>query len=166
VIRSAADRLLAPGDREKASRWQVALIEYVASNGLTVEQLRDRLAAAGCRRHSQTVAQWLRSDDLIAPQGAFRGDLEAITTITSDPNLRAGLDGCKAAIAKVRHAHLTARRRLAEEASRHIASAAAMPGNRLPKLQIEGDLALVQVEVVDEQPAEVPWGIANRILEL
>jgi hypothetical protein len=137
----------------------------VASKGLTVEQLRDRLAAAGCRRHSQTIAQWLRSDDLIAPQGAFRGDLEAIATVTADPSLEAGLEGCKAAIAKVRHAHLTARRRLAEEALRHIASAGPTPGNRLPKLQIEGDLTLVQVEAVDEQPTEVPRGIANRVLE-
>lgn len=165
VIRSAADRLLAPGDREQSTLWQVALRQHLADHDLTVEQLRDRLAAAGCRRHPQTIGLWLRSEELIAPQSAFRGDLEAIATATGDARLAASLEACKAAIAKVRHAHLTARRRLAEEALRHLASAPVMPGSRLPKLPIEGDLALVHVELVDDQPTETPRGIVNRVLE-
>ncbi|HWM93831.1 MAG TPA: DrmE family protein [Thermoanaerobaculia bacterium] len=164
VIRSAADRQLAEGDRDQATQWQKVLRQYVSEQGLTVEQLRDQLAATGCRRHAQTIGQWLRSEDLIAPQNAYRGDLEAIAAVTGFPDFKANLERCKAAIAKVRNAHFTARRRLAELILKRLGAEEAALGG-LPKVRIEGDLALVRVELVDEKITQIPRSVANRLLE-
>lgn len=164
VIRNAADRQLSVGDRDHATQWQKALKKHVLEQGLTIEQLRDQLAATGCHRHTQTIGQWLRSEDLIAPQNAYHGDLEAIAAVTGSPDFKNNLEICKAAITKVRHAHFTARRRLAEVILRQLGAEAVALG-RLPKVQIEGDLALVRVELVDEKITQIPRSVANRLLE-
>lgn len=164
VIRNAADRQLAEGDRDQATLWQKALRQHATEQGLTIEQLRDQLATTGCRRHAQTIGQWLRSDDFIAPQNAYRGDLEAIAEVTGSPDLEANLEKCKAAIAKVRNAHFTARRRLADAVLRQLGAEAVALG-RLPRIPIEGDLALVRVELVDENLTHIPRSVANRLLE-
>ena len=164
VIRNAADRQLAEGDRDQATQWQKALRQHASEQGLTIEQLRDQLAATGCRRHAQTIGQWLRSEDFIAPQNAYRGDLEAIAEVTGSLSLKSNLEKCKAAIAKVRNAHFTARRRLAEAVLSQLGAEADTFG-RLPKIPIEGDLALVRVELVDENITHIPRSVANRLLE-
>ncbi len=165
MIRSAADRQLAEGDREQSTQWQETLRHYVSEQGLTVEQLRDELAAKGCRRHFQTICQWLRSEDLIAPQNAYFGDLEAIAAVTGLTGFEANLETCKAAIAKVRHAHFTARRRLAEATLRQLSGETVALGGKLPNVQSEGDLALVRVELVDDKPTQMPRGLTNRLME-
>lgn len=164
VIRNAADRQLAEGDRDQATLWQKALRQHASEQGLTVEQLRDQLAATGCRRHAQTIGHWLRSEDFIAPQNAYRGDLEAIAEVTGSLDLKTNLEECKAAIAKVRNAHFTARRRLADAVLRQLGAEAVAFG-RLPKIPIEGDLALVRVELVDEKISHIPRSVVNRLLE-
>ena len=165
VIRSAADRLLPDGARTTAGIWRTALVQFADDHGLSAIELAHMLGNAGCRRHPQTVSNWLRNEQLIAPRRALTTDLDAIAEVTGDDRLVKNLDRCKAAIHTVRSAHMRASRELAMAVMRRVGEHLRAGRAVGELLDLEEGVALVGVEDVDEETFRVPLSRANQLLE-
>ncbi len=159
ALREAVDAVAPAGTRDLAATWQRALQRYASSR--TTDELVNKLAAAGCQRTSNTVERWLVDESMIGPRGA--GDVRAILSVTRDGALGGAMTSCLAAISTLRGLHVKMAGVLAarvRERARQWLDAGAVPDELV---ELEDGLVLATVESIDQQPLDVPRGVANRL---
>ena len=97
--------------RELATKWREALkIELLFC---TVEDLYEKLKAAGCDKRLPTIKHWIEDEDVIAPRS--KDDLKILATVTENEMLMELLDSVFEAAQEVRNAHILAGRKLSEQ---------------------------------------------------
>lgn len=162
VIREEADKLLPPGERERAGLWRAALLRYRKVSGCSIEVVWRRLRQHGCPLSQAAIRNWFEDDDIISPVRVDR-ELQAILDVTRDPDLRDGLTACRDAITRVRGAHLRASRQLAR---RVLDSAVAgLKSSRGGPVDLGDGIVLVRVTGVDESLVRIKATAANRFVE-
>ncbi|MDX2020949.1 MAG: DrmE family protein [Deltaproteobacteria bacterium] len=159
AIRDCADKLLAPGIREKTRYWQQALRSWAKHGGKSVGEICSALAEHGCSRHPVTVREWLKNDDIIGPR--LERDIRCIAAITGDQALSSNLTECEDAIATVRGAHHRAAVMLAEKVV--AAAAQQLAGDDCGVLHMDS-VAIVTLEFVSDRLRPVPRSRVNRLL--
>jgi hypothetical protein len=159
ALREAVDAAAPDGTRDVAATWQRALQRYASSR--TTDELAHRLATAGCHRTPSTIERWLVDDSMIGPRGA--DDVRAILSVTRDDELSAAIAPCLTAISTLRGLHVKMAGVLAarvRERARQWLDAGAVPDELV---EVEDRLVLATVESIDQQPVDVPRGLANRL---
>jgi len=114
VIRTAADGILPAGQRDTSFLWRKALVDFAVREGLTPNQVHQRLREAGCPLQQQTIRLWLETDNIIAPQ-SYERDVRAIAKLSGDEVLTRQIDKVLSAIRDVRSAHLRASYMIAKQ---------------------------------------------------
>jgi uncharacterized membrane protein YkvA (DUF1232 family) len=161
VIREEADKLLPPGERERAGLWRVALEKYQREHKLSIVDLCQRLKAHSCSVGDQAIRNWLR-DEIIAPL-KYERDIKAIRDMTNDPDLIEQFQGCLDAVSNVRSAHLRAGRQLAR---RVLDSAVTrLKSSRGGPVDLGDGIVLVRVTGVDDSLVRIKATAANRFVE-
>ena len=79
----------------------------------TIEDLYEKLKAAGCDKGLPTIKRWIEDEDVIAPRS--KEDLRIIATVTENEVLMEMLDDVFEAAREVRNAHILAGRKLSEQ---------------------------------------------------
>lgn len=162
ALRELADSFLPDGVRETSRLWREALVSFKKRNSLDIAQLSSMLAGSGCRRHPQTIKNWLENDHLIGPRSET--DIDQIASLTGDQQLSACLAKCKDAVDMVRSAHIRAGTVLAGRVAAHIQDRLSK-GQGIEQIERSlGHVSLVQVEAADTELIQVPVGVLNRIL--
>jgi len=166
--------------REVAGIWKTALKEFA---GRAIEKISKNqkvttgkdspedvsffvaevLKQKGCKRHPQTVRNWLTDDDIIGPRSAK--DLKTIAEVTRHTDLNTRFQEVRRAIKEVRGAHLQASRFLAKNLL------AALPGyigssdSQSLEVDIEGlgKAVVARVEYIEEELKEVDTTKVNRL---
>lgn len=115
IIRDLADIVLKNSGksnlREIAAKWREAVnIELLF---YTIEDLYEKLKAAGCDKGLPTIKRWIEDEDVIAPRS--KEDLRIIATVTENEVLMEMLDDVFEAAREVRNAHILAGRKLSEQ---------------------------------------------------
>jgi hypothetical protein len=164
VIRTAADKILAPGLRKTASIWQNALLNYVNSEGINFEELWRRLRNKGCPLKLQTIKIWLDNDSMISPQ-AYKRDLSVIAEVTHDETLQKHMQEVIAAIREVRSSHHRVSRQLAKQLLAHAVNILREEGRRSCLIQIESNVLVARVVDIDDKLSFVRASLTNRLLE-
>jgi uncharacterized membrane protein YkvA (DUF1232 family) len=164
VIRTAADRDLAPGVRATSSLWRTALLNYFSRQRLTPEELWKRLSAGGCPLVPGTIIDWLNNDDMIAPQ-AYNRDVGVIAKVTGDETLAGRMEEVLTAISEVRSAHLRVSRQLARRVLAKAVNILKEEGKHSAFVEIEPNVVLTRIIEMDDQPSPVRTSVTNRLLE-
>lgn len=173
IIRDVADKILEANNkteyRKTASLWRDALkIEEAFSS---LDDIYNRLIAAGCTRNYQTVRNWLQSEDLIIPQDAE--DLKYIAEITGDSVLLEKMDEVISAGNYIKNTHIKAGRVLSERLSASIASTLLQekeidPYNIWEPIELEldevGIVKILKIIDIGQEYIPVDFGNANKIL--
>jgi hypothetical protein len=123
LIRDIADNILKRSGkssyRELAGKWKEALI--VESLFTSIEDIHQKLKAAGCSKDFHAVRRWMTDADIIAPQ--YKEDILYIAKVTEDTVLMEIADQVFEAARKVRAAHTLAGRYLSSQLKNSLASA-------------------------------------------
>lgn len=164
VIRQTADKLLPEGEREKSGAWRRALLRYRQQENCTVEDVWQRLREHGCRLSLAAVENWFTDENMISPLNVDR-EVGAILALTHDPELRDGFDACRAAVSRVRGAHLRASnqlaRRVVDRAVAGLKSASITDG----AVDLGDGIVLAWVTEIDDTAIRVKVSTANRLVE-
>lgn len=165
LIREVADEMLEPGQRQMSSLWQRALRKYINQSGLSVDVLCSKLRAAGCKSQNQAMHNWIKDDDMIAPQ-QYRSDVPAIAQVTGDLELSNSIDAVVDAIKHVRSAHQQkAPRVIAKRIRRRAATVVRQEQNDQSIVHLAGDLVLVRVAEPASELIPIRYTSANRLIE-
>lgn len=165
AIRMIADQNLPEGRRELAKLWQVALIDYVERDNVSLSQLVSQLSREGCKKHKVTVRNWLDNENIIAPRDAHRGDLDAIARVTNNRELETKLGLCQNAITEVWGHHLKAANMLARSVLVKIDSNIHFNNNVDEPIEIIDGIVMARVEFIGTEIVQVPRIKANRLME-
>lgn len=164
VIREVADRFLLPGERERAATWRRALINYQRRMDCCVEVIWRRLGEHGCPLSLAAVTNWFTDENIISPLRVDR-EFAAILALTQDTDLRDGLDTCRAAVRRVKGAHLRASNQLArkvvEQAVSGLKSAVSTGG----AMDLGEGIFLARITDIDDTPIRVKASSVNRLVE-
>ena len=174
IIREIADKGLAKDGqshmRKVAGLWRDVLRDsYQKMSGNTNEFI-ELLYMAGCKRHPQTIRNWLTDSDQIGP-GRIT-DLGIIAKAMSSKELTQRMDEVRAAISIVRGAHLQAssyiRNKLLANLSEIVGvekgSAGNGSGSVLLNLDEFGQVAILRIEELGNDWQEVPVNTVNCLL--
>jgi hypothetical protein len=162
VIREVADKLLPPGERERAGLWRAALLKYRQQADCPTDVVWRRLQQQGCPLSLAAIRNWFEDDDIISPVRVDR-ELQSILGLTQDPDLRDGLTACREAITRVRGAHLRASKQLARRVLN--TAVAGLKSSRGGAVDLGEGIVLVRVTGVDEALVRVKATAANRFVE-
>lgn len=121
LVKEMADNILASNEkiemRDLAKKWKDSLeIESIFSS---FEEIYRKLQAEGCKKNWFTVRQWMKNEDIIAPQD--KNDLRFIAKATEDAVLLERIDDIYEAGKQVKRAHVQAGRNLSLLLKRQIA---------------------------------------------
>jgi len=115
LIKEMADVLLNNSNksnlRELASKWREAItieLLFVKEN-----EFFQKMSEAGCKKGPATIKNWIRDDDMIAPND--KEDLQCIADVTGSEVLKELLDDVFDAASTVRSAHIQAGRILSNQ---------------------------------------------------
>lgn len=161
VIREEADKLLLPGERERAGLWRDALLDYQTRTGCSIEVIWHGLKSFGCPIGQQAIRNWF-DGDVIAPL-KYERELETIRKLTEFPALVQQYEACLNAIFNVRSAHLRASRQLARRVLD--TAVAGLKSSRGGAVDLGEGIVLVRVTGVDEALVRVKATAANRFVE-
>jgi hypothetical protein len=161
VIREEADKLLPPGERERAGLWRDALVDYQIRSGRSIETIWRDLRSFGCPIGLQAIKNWFEGD-IIAPL-KYERELETIRKLTKFPELIQQYEACLNAIFNVRSAHLRASKQLA----RRVLDTAVtgLRSSRGVAVDLGEGIVLVRVANVDQTPVQVKTTAANRFFD-
>jgi hypothetical protein len=164
VIRQEADKLLPPGERERAGQWRQALLSYQQKTECPVRVIRRQLGEHGCPLSLAAIENWFADENIIAPLNVDR-ELHAILDVTQDAALRENLHKCRVAIHRVRGAHLRASnvlaRRVIDRAVAGLKSASQGGG----AIELGEGIVLARVTDIDQTRVQVKATVANRLVE-
>jgi hypothetical protein len=164
VIRQVADRFLHPGERERAATWRRALLDFQRRTGHSVEAIWRQLGEHGCSLSLAAITNWFTDENMISPASVDR-EFAAILATTDDAEFREGFDACRAAVSRVRGAHLRASSQLARKVVERAISGlkhAAMTGGAV---DLGEDIILARIAEIDETPVRVTALSANHLME-
>jgi len=164
VIRQVADQLLNPGERERAGLWRRSLIQYQRQEGCSVELLWKNLSEHGSLLGLAAVANWFADEGLIAPQNVER-EVGAILALTKNPDLAAGFGECRAAISRVRGAHLRASNLLARRVITQAIAGLQSAGQGRRAIDLGEGIVLARLREIDETRVRVKLSAANHLIE-
>ncbi|MBU1318486.1 MAG: DrmE family protein [candidate division Zixibacteria bacterium] len=164
VVRLAADEELHDNERETATLWRNALVDYAQHQHIDSEEVWRLLQKAGCPLHYQTIRGWMEDDEMIAPRRYDR-DVRIIAKLTGDRQLNERLEAVLAAIHVVFGAHQRASRRLARQVLRRAVTILREDGCQSKLIEIESDVVLVRVLEIDDSSTQVRISIANHLQE-
>lgn len=161
VIREEADKLLQPGERERAGIWREALLDYRTRTGCSIETIWHDLKSFGCPIGLQAIRNWFEGD-LIAPL-KYERELEAIRKLTEFPKLVQQYDDCLIAIFNVRSAHLRASRQLA----RRVLDLAVttLKTSQGGPVDLGDGIILVRITEIDNVNVQIKATAANKLIE-
>lgn len=174
IIREIADRGLAKEGkshmRKVAGLWRDVLRDsYRKMSGNTSEFI-ELLRMSGCKRHPQTIRNWLTDDDQIGP--GRMTDLGIIARALSNKELTERIAEVKAAISVVRGAHLQAssyiRNKLLANLPEIVGVGKGSSGNGsgsvLLNLDEFGQIVILRIEEIGNDWQEVPTNTVNCLL--
>jgi len=185
LIREMADQGLEKAGKRHLRRvagiWRTALKEFASSvieillkNQKIIPEehspedatfiVAEVLKQKGCKRHPQTVRNWLTDEDIIGPRSA--GDLKTIAEVTGHADLNARFQEIRRAIKEVRGAHLQASRYLAESLISALPGYISSGDSRSLEVDIEGlgKAVVARVEYTEDELREVGITKTNRLL--
>lgn len=113
IIKEMADVILINSNksdlRDLASKWREAItIELLF---IKEKEFFQKMSEAGCKKGQATIKNWIKDEDLIAPND--KEDLQCIASVTGSEVLKELLDDVFDAASTVRSAHIQAGRILA-----------------------------------------------------
>lgn len=172
IIREIADKGLAKNGqsemRKVASLWKDALLESYMKMSNDINAIIELLRRAGCRRHPQTIRNWI-FDDQIGPRTLT--DLSSIAKALPSSKLAQRITEVKAAISIVRGAHLQAstyiRNKLLSTLPEIISAgktSGITSGVVLLNLDEFGQVAILRIEEIEKEWQEIPINNVNRLL--
>jgi uncharacterized membrane protein YkvA (DUF1232 family) len=164
VIRQTADKLLPPGEREKSGAWRRVLLKYREQEKCSVEVVWQRLREHGCPLSLAAIENWFTDENMISPLNVDR-EVGAILALTQDPDLRDGLDACRAAISRVRGAHLRASNLLARKVVERAVAGLKAAGVTGGAVDLGDGIVLARVTEIDDTTIRVKASAANRLVE-
>lgn len=173
IIREIADKgLIRNGQsqmRKVAGLWRDVLRQSYLKTSGNISEFVNFMQRAGCKRHAQTIKNWLTDDDQIGP--GIMTDLAFIARALSSKELTARLDEVTTAISIVRGAHLQAsgyiRKRLllnlpeivgAEKASGHATGVVSLSMDEF------GQIAILRIEEIGKDWEKIPVNNVNCLL--
>lgn len=136
--------------------------EYSPENATSI--VAEFLKQKGCKRHPQTVRNWLTDEDIIGPRST--GDLKTIAEVTGHADLNARFQEIRRAIKELRGAHLQASRYLAESLISALPGYISSGHSRSLEVNIEGlgKAVVARVEYIEDELREVDITKTNRLL--
>jgi hypothetical protein len=164
VIRQQADELLPGDERERAGMWRQALHNYQEHQKCTVEMVWERLRHHGCPLTLQAITNWFIDANIISPLNIDR-ELNAILSLTQDPQLLEGLSACKLSIRRVRSAHQRASHLLAKRVMERAVAGLQKANSVSDSIDIGEGIVLASVCEIDEEPIQVRNSAVNRFME-
>jgi hypothetical protein len=164
VIRSVADDLLPPGDRERAGLWRRALLKFRDATSSSIEDVWTRLRELGCPLGLAAIRNWFLDDEIISPISAER-ELKTVCDLTRDPALCDNLRGCLGAISRVRGAHLRASRQLAQRVIDQAVKGLGSADPDMGSIEVIEGVILVRIADIDDEYVRVRCSAANRLVE-
>ena len=156
LIREIADQILKEEGhanlRDLATKWKEAVLIHLIFN--SPEEFYGELVKAGFSHGYQTVRNWTKDPDYIAPQS--REDLELIALVTDDDVLVERIDQIHAASKVVKSAHIRAGRYLSDLLQHRIADELKKLGDIDPfniweplEMEVEGIGTVRILKVID-----------------
>ncbi len=164
VIRQTADGLLPAGERERSGAWRRALLRYRQQENCSVEVVWRRLREHGCPLSLAAVENWFTDENMISPLNVDR-EVEAILALTQDPELRDGFDAFRAAVSRVRGAHLRASNLLARKVVQRAVAGLKSAGLTGGTVDLGEGIVLARVTEIDDTVIRVKASAANRLVE-
>lgn len=164
VIRQVADRFLLPGERERAATWRRALINYQRRMDCSVEVVWRRLGEHGCPLSLAAITNWFTDENIISPLRVDR-EFPAILALTQDTDLRDGLDTCRAAVSRVKGAHLRASNQLARKVVEQAVSGLKIAVSTGGAMDLGEGIVLARITEIDGTPIRVKASSVNRLVE-
>lgn len=169
AIRELADQILgadSASTRATAALWRDALRRQVVDEGLPFAELCTRLSAAGLHRMPSTVRGWVYGNWTIAPHGDQ--SIEQIANATGDMSLKRGLQNCRAAVSRIRSAHLSAALELARRVMASF-ERTGLSSVRLEatsgRIELDGGLTIARVSSIGTDTVRVAPRDVNRLLD-
>lgn len=175
LIRDKADQILIGRNknnlRKKAGLWKEYLRQAYEDYDRDLNKLINKLKSAGCERNDATVRYWIFDDNTIGP--ANEDDVDAVfraLNITTTPNETKEI---KYAISEVRSAHLQASshlyRYLVDKLPDVLSKEKGLPeelrdDSITHEIEGFGQIQILKVREVSEQPVQVAVSKANRLL--
>ena len=145
--------------RDVSERWKVPLRRL----GRGPAAIQRRLADHGLERTPPTVAGWLGNPDRIGPGNL--DDIDTIATVAGDTELLSIKEGVRAAITRIRGAHLNAGMQLTRLILGELRGRLNELGDQPTLLDLDyGQAWVVQVESVETKRREYAANQVNRLL--
>lgn len=170
LIREFADKGLAKSGksnlRDIAGIWKKALYSKLKSFNYNKNRLVSHLKLMGCKRHPQTIENWLHDGDIIGP--GIITDLDVIAKATQDKELENNMDTVKKAISEVRGAHHQASSFLTQQLIAKLPFTI-IKGNYLtPQLTLDihdfGRVFILRIEEIGSEWIDIEKSNTNRLL--
>ncbi|MFD1402998.1 DrmE family protein [Robinsoniella peoriensis] len=173
LIKEMADVILTNNNksylRDLASKWREAIaIELLFINE---NEFFRKMSEAGCQKGSATIKNWIRDDDMIAPND--KEDLRCIADVTENEVLKELLDDVFDAAGIVRSAHIQAGRILSNQLKSRLVDVLKSFGDIDPfnfwepiEIEVE-DIGIVKVlKIIDKgNVVYVDSANTNRLIE-
>jgi hypothetical protein len=164
VIRQVADRFLPAGERERAATWRRALINYQRQIDGSVESIWRQLRGHGCPLSLAAITNWFTDENIISPLSVDR-EFAAILAVTQDSDLRDGLEACRAAVSRVKGAHLRASCQLARKVVERVVTGLKSAATTGGAVDLGDDIVLARIREIDDTPIRVRASSVNRLVE-
>lgn len=173
IIKEMADIILKSSNksnlRDLAAKWREAItIELLFINE---NEFLQRMSEAGCKKGAATIKNWIRDEDMIAPND--KDDLRCIADVTGNEVLKELLDDVFDAAGTVRKAHIQAGKTLSSQLKSRLADVLKIYGDIDPfnfwepiEIDVESIGIVKVLKIIDKgNSVDVDSADTNRLIE-